>query len=397
MKVTGLIFLTCLVVALSSHLVAGTLSAGAPHFTRISGTVSVPAEITGHVMFVNVLVNGRGPYRVMVDTGCSISVVSPELAEAVGATTPDLDEEDDPIIAENGLGNPTDIQRILLNSVELGGVRFERVMAAVSDSFQKLSMIEGKRVDGMLGFPLFADLFLGLDFPNQRLILAKQWPTAAPAIRASLPVIEHADVPFVQVQIQGRQVELMIDTGANQALQLSQNLALSLQWKVEPRVGSLVAVLGEVGREDIGRLAGSLSLGGLQQVEPIAIISPGPSSLGLRSLERFCVIFNQSENRVWLCGANAEPILPTAERSVGLSVYPDRGGLRIAGVIPGSPAEEAHLTAGSLVTQIEHRSATSWSRDKMEEWINSHADVALVVAEKSGERALTLRSWDLVP
>jgi len=158
-----------------------------------------------------------------------------------------------------------------------------------------------------------------------------------------------------------------------------------------------VAVLGEVGREDIGRLAGSMSLGGLQQVEPIAIISPGPSSLGLRSLERFCVIFNQSENRVWLCGANAEPILPTAERSVGLSVYPDRGGLRIAGVIPGSPAEEAHLTAGSLVTQIEHRSATSWSRDKMEEWINSHADVALVVAEKSGERALTLRSWDLVP
>jgi len=96
MKVTGLIFLTCLVVALSSPLVAGTLSAGAPHFTRISGTVSVPAEITGHVMFVNVLVNGRGPYRVMVDTGCSISVVSPELAEAVGATIPDLDEEDDP-------------------------------------------------------------------------------------------------------------------------------------------------------------------------------------------------------------------------------------------------------------------------------------------------------------
>jgi hypothetical protein len=311
--------------------------------------------------------------------------------------SPDFDEEDDPMFAVNGLGDPTDVQRVLLDSVELGGVRFEGVTAIVSDSFQKLSVIEGGRVDGMLGFPLFADLFLGLDFPNHRLTLTKQWPTTAPAIRASLPVVEHADVPFVQVHIQGRPIELMIDTGSNQALQLSNSLAHTFQWKEAPRVGSMVAVLGEVGREGIGRLAGSMALGDLQQVEPTAITSTGPSSLGLRSLERFCVIFHQSENRVWLCGAGAEPILPTAERSIGLSVYPASGGLRIAGVIPGSPADEAHLTAGSLVTQIEHRSAASWTRDQMEQWIDSHADVALVVAEKTGVRSLTLRAWDLVP
>jgi hypothetical protein len=348
-------------------------------------------------MFVNVMVNGHGPFRVLVDTGCSISVVSPELAKAAGAITADFDEDEYPIFAENGLGDPTDVQRVFLDSVELGSVRFEGVMAIVSDSFKKLSVIEGGRVDGMLGYPLFADLFLGFDFPNHRIILDKEWPTAAPAIRTSLPVVEHADVPFVQVQIQGKPVELMIDTGSNQALQLSRNIAHAFQWKVDPRVGSLVAVLGEVGREGIGRLAGSMALGDLQQVEPTAIVSTGPSSLGLRSLERFYVVFHQSEHRVWLCGASGEPILPTAERSVGLSVYSDRGGFRIAGVIPGSPAEEAHLTAGSLVTQIEDRAATSWSRDQIEEWINSHADVSLVVADKTGERAVTLRSWDLVP
>jgi hypothetical protein len=397
MKATRLIALACLIAAFCPALVASTLSAGAPCFTRIDGPVAIPAEITDHVMFVNVMVNERGPFRVMVDTGCSVSVVSPKLAEAVGAMAPDFDEVEDPIYAENGLGDPTDVQRVLLSSIELGGVRFESVTAIVSDSFQKLSTIEGTRVDGMLGFPLFADLYLGLDFPNHQLILAKQWPTTAPAICTSLPVVEHADVPFVQVQIQGRSVELMIDSGSNQALQLTNNLAPEFQWKVAPRIGSLVAVLGEVGREGIGRLAGSMALGDLQYVEPTTIVSAGPSSLGLRSLERFCVIFHQSENRVWLCGANAEPILPTAERSVGLSFYSDRGGLRIAGVIPGSPADEAHLTAGSLVTQIEHRSATSWTREQMEEWIESHADIALVVTEKTGERALRLRGWDLVP
>ena len=36
-----------------------------------------------------------------------------------------------------------------------------------------------------------------------------------PAIQAGLPMIEQAGVPFVQVQIQGKPVEVMFDTGSN--------------------------------------------------------------------------------------------------------------------------------------------------------------------------------------
>ncbi len=371
------------------------LSEAAPLFTRIGDPVSVPAEIVGHAMFVNVMVNGHGPFRVLVDTGCSITLISPELAAAVGAVVPD--QIKDFVAAQNGLGDPTNVTPVVIESIELGGVRFEDVPAAVSNSFDRLSTIQGRRIDGALGFPLFSDLYVGLDFPNQRVLLGRQWPAGVPAIQAGLPVVEHADVPFVQVQIQGKPVEVMIDTGSNHGLQLPAGLVSSLQWKVEPRVGSMVAVVGEVGREQIGRLAGSLLLGAIQEVESTAVVSPGPASLGLRSLERFCVIFHASENMVWLCGTNSAPIMPIAERSIGLSLYPDQGGLRIAGVIPGSPAEEANLGSGTLVTQIEHRPAASWTRDQMEQWINSRPDIALVVAGEAGERTLKLHVWDLVP
>jgi hypothetical protein len=313
----------------------------------------------------------------------------------VGAT--DSDHDEDSVEARNALGDWTEVQQVALESIELGGVRFEDVPAAVSDSFDGLTAIEGRRIDGALGFPLFSDLFVGLDFPNQRMLLGRQWPAGAPAIQASLPVVEHGDVPFVEIQVQGKPVEAMIDTGANQGLQLPARLISSFQWKEEPRAGTLVAVFGEVGREQIGRLAGSVFLGGVEEVEPTAVISAGQGSLGLRSLERYCVVFHQSENRVWLCGPDAAPTMPSAERSVGLSLYPDQGGLRIAGVIPGSPAEEANLDAGALVTQIEHRPAASWTRDQIEQWINSRPAVALVVAGAAGDRALTLRVWDLVP
>ena len=346
-------------------------------------------------MFVNVMVNGHGPFRVLVDTGCSITLVSPELAAAAGAMV--ADSEEDSVVARNALGDPTEVQEVALESIELGGVRFEDVPAAVSDSFQRLSMIQGRRIDGALGFPLFSALYLGLDFPNQRVLLGSRWPANAPPIRASLPVVEHADVPFVQVLIQGSPVELMIDTGSNKGLGLPAGLASSLKWKVEPRAGPMLVVFGEVGREQIGRLAGSILLGGIQEIEPTAIVSPGPASLGLRSLERFCVIFHQSENRVWLCGSTSAPIPPTTERSIGLSFYSDQGGLRVAGVIPGSPAEAANLVSGALVTQIERRPATSWTRDQIERWVNSRPDIALVVAGAAGERPVTLRVWDLVP
>jgi len=394
-KPARLILLGLLLSALHPSLVAIAPGAASPFSTMVDESVAVPAEIAGHVMFVNVMVNGHGPFRVMVDTGCSFTLVSPEFADAVGAFA--LDDEDEFMTARNGLGDPTDVRRVMLGSIELGSVRFEGVLAAVSDSFEKLSVIEGRRIDGALGFSLFHDLYFGLDFPNRRLLLGNRWPENAPPIRASLPVTEHADVPFVHVQIQDTSVEVMIDTGANQALQLPADLASSLQWKVKPRTGSLVAVIGEIGRQGIGRLAGRLSLGNLQQVEPLAVISAGLPSLGLRSLERYCVIFHPAENRMWLCDADPAPLMPTAERSIGLNLYSDRGGMRIAGVIPDSPAAEANLAPGALVTQIEEQPATSWSHDKVDQWIASHTSVALVVADSVGERALTLRVWDLVP
>ena len=304
---------------------------------------------------------------------------------------------DDVVVASNGLGDPTEVQRVTVGTIDLGGARFEEVPVAVSAGFDELSAIHGRRIDGALGFPLFQELFLGLDFPNRRLLIGREWPAGLPAVRASLPLRMHADVPFVQVQIQGRPVELLIDTGANQALHLSGALAASLQWKVEPRVGSLVAAFGEVGRERIGRLAGSLALAGVEQIEPTAVISGGPPSLGLRALESFCVVFHPADARVWLCGPDVAPVGPVPERSLGLSLYVASGGWRVAGVIPGSPADDAQLAVGNLVTQLEGRPARSWTRDQMQQWLDAHADMALVVADAVGERALTLPVWDLVP
>jgi hypothetical protein len=351
--------------------------------------------MSDHMMFVDVMVNGQGQFHVLVDTGCSVTLVSPELVEAAKAGIPASD--DGQRYGRNGFGDLTGVQRVLLDSVVLGGVRFEGVTACVSDTFDLLSKIRGRRVDGVLGFPLFSDLFVALDFPRRRLVLSDRWPKAIPPIRAELPVIEHADVPFVLVRLQNRPMEAMIDTGSNQGLQLPAGMARTMCWKDKPRPGSLVAVIGEVGRDWIGRLGGSLSLGKVRQAEPATCVSNGPLSIGTGLLENFCVVFHPSEKKVWLCSENAKPIPSPVEYSVGLSLIWDRGGWRVAGIIPGSPAAGAHLSAGQLVTRIEGHPAIDWTRDQIQQWVDSHKVVTLTVADAVGERNVSLGVWSLVP
>jgi predicted aspartyl protease len=371
------------------------ISEFAPLFTRISTPVSVPAEMSNHAMYVNVMVNGRGPYRMFVDTGCSVTVISPELAAAVGAisATPDAN----PVVAINALGDSTDIHPVLLKSIDVGGVAFEGVTACVANTFDRLSQIDGRRVDGMLGFPLFSDLYLALDFPNKRILLSNTWPEDVPPIRTALPMTEHDGVPFVQIKIQGLPVEVMIDTGFNQDLQLSAATSLAMHWKEKPRPGSLFAVFGEADRESIGRLMGNMNWGGVRQAEPTTTISSGLPSIGVRFLQNFCVVFHESEDRVWLCSAGTEPIPSPIVRSIGLSLLSDKNGWRVAGIIPGSPAASARIKAGELITHIEGQSARSWTRDQLQHWINTHDTVTLAVEGNSGDRDMSLRVWSLVP
>jgi predicted aspartyl protease len=382
-------------VGSSSPLRASIFDPGAPCFTQIGAPVSVPADVTGHAMFVDVMVNGRGPFRMLVDTGCSFTLVSPRLAAAVSASA--SDPASAPFYGENGLGDPARIRRVLLQTVDVGGARFEGVPACVSTAFDFFSKISGRRVDGTLGYPLFADLYVALDYPGRRLLLSQAWPIGIPPVRAELPVSEMAEVPFVPVRVQGRTVQVMIDTGANQDLELPDGWAPAMRWTDAPRPGFLVAVVGEVARERIGRLAGNLRLGAVRQAAPATEISNGPPAIGVRLLENFCVVFHESEDRMWLCSTGSAPVPSPVVYSVGLSLIPERSGWRVAGVIPGSPAERAHLNPGQLVTRIEGRPARDWTRDQIQHWIDVHSKVALAVADSSGSRDVSLPVWPLVP
>ena len=242
-----------------------------PQHTRVERTVAVPAELRNHMLFVEILVNGQGPFRVFVDTGCSVALFSPELAAAVQARPAPGNET---TTAVNALGDRLAVRRMLFDSIELGGVRFEGVIAGVLP-MTGLTQADGRRVDGVLGFSLFADVVVGLDYPGRRLLLGPGWPENLPPLRAEMAVQEHAEVPFVAAEVQNQSFEVEIDSGSNGSLHLPDDLAAALSWKAEPRPG-LIEAVDEEARDRLGRLHGALTLGGLVLPEPVASVG-GPS------------------------------------------------------------------------------------------------------------------------
>jgi len=360
----------------------------------IAPSVVVPAEVTGLGMFVSVMINGQGPFRMEVDTGCSISMISPEVAAAVEARGIDADDED--AQAVNGLGDVVAMPRVRLDSITIGEVEFKGVVAGVVP-LELQSKIDTRALDGLLGYSLFSDLFLAMDFPRQNLLLGEAWPADLPPVRAELAVAEESGVPFVGAKIQGQDLELMIDTGANGRISLSPEVAASLNWKIEPRPGLLLAAVGESERERIGRLAGELELGQVRQDEPVADVSDGAPTLGVGLLRSFCLVFHESEDKLWLCSDDTGSVPSPPVRSVGLSLFSDVAGWRVAGIIPGSPAESAAIRPGDLVTEIEGRPAREWTRDQIQDWIDMHGSLVLRLASESGGRHVSLRVWLLVP
>ena len=250
----------------------------APLFTRIAQTAVIPAEVTSHGIFVSVLINGQGPFRMLVDTGCTCSMISPEVAAAVearGAETGDDEGE-----TTNGFGKAISVPRVLLDSLAVGGVQFEGVIAGVVP-LEMQSKIDRPRTrwsDRL--YPIFGYFF------RPRLSAAQsdleqrvaQRPSGGSNGAANQGAFRSA---IRDVRIQGYDFDMMVDSGATDRLHLPPDMAAPLKWKVEPRPGMLLAVAGEIARERVGRLTGDARLGLLRENEPVIDISEGPPTVGV--------------------------------------------------------------------------------------------------------------------
>ncbi len=268
-------------VAAASVLSLAALSAAAPAQTPAH---VVHMDVVHGKPYVMVMVNGRGPFRFVVDTGTGgQAFITPALADQLQL----------PAIGQARLMDPSGkgdqrAQVLYVQSLNLGGVEFADVRA-----LRHTLAAEDETCMGLLGFTLFRDYLLTLDFPGRTLALS-QGALSPDGERSVLPFRMPDGVPIAPIEIGSERVEAQIDSGGV-GLTLPESLSRDLRFASTPVVyanGESLATRFEL---KAARLDADVFIGRFRFVHPVVEIHPAFPlvNFGACPMQNFAVTFDQ--------------------------------------------------------------------------------------------------------
>ena len=196
---------------LDKHL---TMPAPPPNDVSLpGGETRIPFTMRNFWMTVDVRLNGKGPFQMMLDSGGS-NVLSPSVAWQVGAQQ----TGEVPVTGNIAMLKP--VRYVRVDSVELGGATLKQqdfAVGGVGNIFTR---------DGMIGFEVFERFVTTIDYVNRQIILRLPGDSHGPApslaaAEASIPLVFDDTKPGTACTIAGTDATCIADTGAAIPLVLS--------------------------------------------------------------------------------------------------------------------------------------------------------------------------------
>ena len=274
---------------------------------------SAQLEIIRGKPFVPVMVNGKGPFRFVIDTGTGgEAFVTRELAQRLALPVTGQARVSDP----SGQGQ----QRapiVTIGSLQVAGVEFHGVKAVE----HTLSDGDGP-CDGLLGFKLFRDHLLTLDFPNRRMELA-EGALVRDGGKGVLPFRAADGVPVIALRVDGTQIDALIDSGGA-GLSLPEALAARLRFEADPVEFSHGESLSTRFQIKAARLAGEVGVGRYKFDRPFLEINPAfpLADFGSSAMQDFALTFDQRSGLVRFASRKKSLRLAATPPPLGLNATP---------------------------------------------------------------------------
>jgi CubicO group peptidase (beta-lactamase class C family) len=254
--------------------------------------VTVEMQKAGHLPAVRVMVNGQGPFLFGIDTGArGAARIDSALAAQLGLE----------VIGQVRAGDPSGRNTRLMNlvrvgSLEIGGARFEGIEAAVRDYNERRV---GAPIDGILGFGLFQELLLTLDYPAGK-VRIERGALPPPDGGDVIPIRVDRGIPSIDLVVDSLHVDADVDAGSMGGFSLPDRLIERLPLDSAPRVVGHARTVSNEFDIKAARLKGSLRIGGREFANPTLEFQPifAMGNVGSRVLRDFAVTFDQANRRM---------------------------------------------------------------------------------------------------
>jgi hypothetical protein len=259
--------------------------------------VTVPMQDMGGRPVVELKINGKGPYRFVLDTGAVTTVVSEELSRELSLTAPAGMQ-----VAAVGGGTPPAI--VLIHDVRFGDAVLVDMIAAV---MQLGGLLRGENAPrGVLSAANFPGYLLTFDYPGKRISIKKGAIESADS-RSTFQYKEDQVLPTIPLRIAGHDTEVHLDTGSGFGLTLPMKFLAELPLASQPKETGTVRTGGGEFPVSIARVNGTIELGkyrlSLDDVR-FSDARPGPApavgNIGYGVLRDFVVTLDSKNQRIRL-------------------------------------------------------------------------------------------------
>jgi hypothetical protein len=324
-------------------------------------STTIPFDLINNHLFVKVTLDGKGPYQFILDTG-GANIMTPEVAGQLGSAVTGS-------LQVSGAGaNTVTTGFTWVPELQIGNATLRHQAFAVLPIGRIMQAVEGHGVDGIVGIELLRRFITTIDYQNKKITFATRLSAHAPG--SAIPFVYDQSVPLVAGVVDGRAGQFIIDTGNRTSLVLYAPFVAAHQLLAAYR-SDVRGVTGfGLGGPSVGELvrARSLTIGTIRVAEPVATLAldksgaltePGTAgNIGGGILNRFTVTFDYRRQTMYLAPNDSFKVRQVYDRS-GLFLVKSRSGMRVIGVLTGTPAYEAGFRSGDVITAVNGKSAAT--------------------------------------
>jgi hypothetical protein len=274
-------------------------SQAAPAPSRIDvppAGVDVLMQDFGGRPVVDVQINDRGPYRFILDTGATITVVGEEISKDLSLPRAGVGAAP---TGHGPLSSIVTIDNLRVREAAIGG--FMAAVMPLSSVFKD----RGAPV-GVLSASSFVGCLLTFDYPARRISI-KPGSLGAADLRTIFQYKESDTLPMLPVRVAGHATRIHLDTGSAFTLTLPRKFLAELPLKSQPQDSGAARLLGGTVPVSVAAVDGAIEIGQYELDIPqvrFADMRPGieigPGNVGYPVLRDFVVTLDSKNRRIQL-------------------------------------------------------------------------------------------------
>jgi hypothetical protein len=324
-------------------------------------STTVPIQLGENHVYLDVMLNGKGPYHFVFDTGGS-NVVDGAVAKEIGALGTGSAQG-------SGVGSQTEgLSFANVSKLQVGDAVLTDQIFAVAPMRMGFGVSAGRPIDGLIGWEVLARYITTFDYAGLKVTLAMPASVQPPAGGHVVPFVLYGTQPQIACTIDGIPAECTIDTGARDTIGFMTPF-LTAHPEIAPAKMTAVGIdgfgfggpsmgkLGRVREVGIGDITLTNLVGDYSVQTAGAFAAPFvAANIGGNLLRRFTVTFDYDNGTMTLVPNAAYAETDTYERS-GLFLIKREGSVTVAAARPGTPAAAAGIAKGDTIVSINGSAA----------------------------------------